>query len=519
MLSILLGIMFPDARASRPEPNHGDMSENPDLETGFLEQLGQRVRNMRALRGMSRKVLAKVSGISERYIAQLESGKGNVSIVLLRRVSDAMGAHLEDLIPVTEPSPDWPVVRDLLRKATPNQIAQAKDVLAGQGATAQRRMSFAGIALIGLRGAGKSTLGKMLAKKIGWSFVELNKEIEAQNGLSVAEIIALYGQEGFRRMEQAALGQLLARNELMVLATGGGIVSEPLTFDLILSSFYTIWVKAEPEEHMARVRGQGDLRPMADDRSAMAELRTILRSREPLYARASAVVDTAGLSVDAAAARLIEAVAPVLQTRCACVRAAQRGVLSGQALIASISRGSTSHASALFPGVTHQRNRPFKILAEFLANLFGEFIPLFRRDGLGRNGRAAISRPVVVCDHAVKIDPPPVIVTGCRFIPCDDLGDDRSQLLKIGELRLAQFDGHLPYHGDHGSSGGNYIAGAPGVKNCPQPRGVEPENTLVHVASPVEHPCQTKQNRRRIGGGVAPDLVEHAVVLVARRLL
>ena len=288
------------------------MTETPDPETGFLEQLGQRVRTMRALRGMSRKVLAKVSGISERYIAQLESGKGNVSIVLLRRVSNAMGAPLEDLIPAAEPSPDWPVIRDLLRKATPNQIAQARDVLAGQGGSAQRRTSFAGIALIGLRGAGKSTLGKLLAKKIGWSFVELNKEIEAQNGLSVAEIIALYGQEGFRRMEQAALDQLLARKELMVLATGGGIVSEPLTFDLILSSFYTIWVKAEPEEHMARVRRQGDLRPMADDRSAMAELRTILKSREPLYARASATVDTAGLSVDAAAARLSEAVAPVL---------------------------------------------------------------------------------------------------------------------------------------------------------------------------------------------------------------
>jgi XRE family aerobic/anaerobic benzoate catabolism transcriptional regulator len=290
------------------------MTEDLDPETGFLEQLGQRVRTMRALRGMSRKVLAKVSGISERYIAQLESGKGNVSIVLLRRVSNAMGAHLEDLIPATEPAPDWPVLRDLLRKATPNQIAQAKEVLSGNGASAQRRMAFAGIALIGLRGAGKSTLGKMLAKKIGWSFVELNKEIEAQNGLSVAEIIALYGQEGFRRMEQAALGQLLARKELMVLATGGGIVSEPLTFDLILSSFYTIWLKAEPEEHMARVRRQGDLRPMADDRSAMAELRTILRSREPLYARASAVVDTAGLTVDNAAARLSDAVAPVLQS-------------------------------------------------------------------------------------------------------------------------------------------------------------------------------------------------------------
>jgi XRE family aerobic/anaerobic benzoate catabolism transcriptional regulator len=289
------------------------MTEQPDPESAFLEQLGQRVRTMRALRGMSRKVLAKVSGISERYIAQLESGKGNVSIVLLRRVSGAMGAHLEDLIPIGEPSPDWPVIRDLLRQATPNQIAQAKDILSGQSASAHRRMSFSGIALIGLRGAGKSTLGKMLAKTIGWDFVELNKEIEAQNGLSVAEIIALYGQEGFRRMEQAALTALLARKELMVLATGGGIVSEPLTFDLILTSFYTIWVKAKPEEHMARVRRQGDLRPMADDRSAMAELRTILKSREPLYARANAVVDTAGLSVDAAAARLSEAVAPVLK--------------------------------------------------------------------------------------------------------------------------------------------------------------------------------------------------------------
>jgi XRE family aerobic/anaerobic benzoate catabolism transcriptional regulator len=267
---------------------------------------------MRALRGMSRKVLAKVSGISERYIAQLESGKGNVSIVLLRRVSNAMGAHLEDLIPAADPAPDWQVFRDLLRKATPSQIAQAKDVLAGHGATAHRA-SFAGIALIGLRGAGKSTLGKVLAKKIGWNFVELNKEIEAQNGLSIAEIIALYGQEGFRRMEQNALNQLLAQKEPMVLATGGGIVSEPLTFDLILSSFYTIWLKAEPEEHMGRVRRQGDLRPMADDRSAMTELRNILVSREPLYARASATVDTAGLSVDAAAARLIDTVRPVLQ--------------------------------------------------------------------------------------------------------------------------------------------------------------------------------------------------------------
>jgi len=290
------------------------MSDANDPESDFLEQLGQRVRTLRSLHGMSRKVLAKVSGISERYIAQLESGKGNVSIVLLRRVSNAIGAPLEDLIPINDPAPDWQVIRDLLRKASPGQIAQAKEILSSSSTSAQRRPAFSGIALIGLRGAGKSTLGKLLAKTIGWNFVELNKEIERQNGLSVSEIINLYGQEGFRRMEQAALAQLLARKELMVLATGGGIVSEPLTFDLILKSFYTIWLKAEPEEHMARVRRQGDLRPMADDRSAMAELRNILKSREPLYARANAVVDTAGLSVDAAAARLSDAVAPVIES-------------------------------------------------------------------------------------------------------------------------------------------------------------------------------------------------------------
>jgi XRE family aerobic/anaerobic benzoate catabolism transcriptional regulator len=290
------------------------MSDDSNPEQAFLEQLGQRVRTMRALRGMSRKVLARVSGISERYIAQLESGKGNVSIMLLRRVSNAMGAHLEDLIPSGDPAPDWQVIRDLLRKASPHQIAQAKDLLAGAGGAAHR-VSFSGIALIGLRGAGKSTLGRILANKIGWNFVELNKEIERDNGLSVAEIINLYGQEGFRRLEQAAVQRLLARKELMVLATGGGIVSEPLTFDLILSSFYTIWLKAEPQEHMTRVRRQGDLRPMADDRSAMAELRNILRTRQPLYARAAAVVDTAGLSVDAAAARLIDTVRPVLQNQ------------------------------------------------------------------------------------------------------------------------------------------------------------------------------------------------------------
>jgi len=289
-------------------------SDSALQEEKFLQELGQRVRTTRGLRGMSRKVLARVSGISERYIAQLESGLGNVSIVLLRRIAHALAIPLDDLIPTPDTAPDWPLLRDLLRQATPEQIAQAKEILTGKSGArpAARRNGVSRIALIGLRGAGKSTLGRLLAERIGWDFVELNKEIERENGLSVAEIIALYGQEGFRRMEQAALARLLARDKPFVLATGGGIVSEPLTFDLILSSFFTVWLRAEPEEHMMRVRRQGDLRPMADDRSAMQELRTILLSREPLYSRASATVDTAGLSIKDAAARLIDTVAPLI---------------------------------------------------------------------------------------------------------------------------------------------------------------------------------------------------------------
>jgi XRE family aerobic/anaerobic benzoate catabolism transcriptional regulator len=283
------------------------MAKAEDPEDAFLAELGERVRKMRALRGMSRKVLSKVSGLSQRYIAQLESGEGNVSIILLRRVSNAMGAKLEDLIPAAGSTPDWPIIRESLRGATKEQIAEVKRVLSDKRGTTWGSSSPR-VALIGLRGAGKSTLGRIVAERLGWSFVELNRKIEEQNGLKIAEILALYGQEGYRRLEQTALRRLIEQPGPMVLATGGGIVAEPLTFDLVLSSFFTIWLKAKPEEHMRRVREQGDLRPMGDDRSAMRELRAILVSREPLYARARVVVDTAGVNVETAAKRLMNAI-------------------------------------------------------------------------------------------------------------------------------------------------------------------------------------------------------------------
>ncbi len=213
------------------------MRSRPTDEQDFLAELGRRVRHVRALRGMSRKVLARVSGISERYIAQLESGNGNVSIKLLRRVSAAMGTRIEDLIIDDTAPSDWPVFRDLIRTAASAQIAQARAILSGAAPASSAQPDRAGIdrvALIGLRGAGKSTLGRIVAERLGFAFVELNREIERAHGLSLAEILALYGQEGYRRREQAALREVVARPGPMILATGGGIVAEPLTFDLLL---------------------------------------------------------------------------------------------------------------------------------------------------------------------------------------------------------------------------------------------------------------------------------------------
>jgi XRE family aerobic/anaerobic benzoate catabolism transcriptional regulator len=293
----------PVAEAAEVQPAIKDV----DLRDGdaFLLQLGQRVRDMRAVRGLSRKVLSRTSGISERYIAQLEAGQGNVSILLLRRVCAATGIRLEDL--VAEPgshNPDWLVLRDMIQTARPEQIQQARALLGGARPLQPVSGPPMRIALIGLRGAGKSTLGRRVAERLGWTFVELNKEIERANALSVPEIFAIYGQDGYRRFEQRSLQALIARPGPMILATGGGIVAEPLTFDLLLSSFFTIWLKAGPEEHMARVRAQGDLRPMSADRAAMQELRAILTSREGLYSRARGVVDTSGLTEDEAAKRL-----------------------------------------------------------------------------------------------------------------------------------------------------------------------------------------------------------------------
>lgn len=299
-----------DPTGAAPARLRGPRNRDDDVEA-YLIELGQRVRSMRAVRGMSRKVLAQASGVSERYIAQLESGQGNVSIVLLRRVAEATGAPLEDLVaePARQPQ-DWTLIRELLRKAAPSVVADVKALLGGRPVDRPRSAQIAvdRVALIGLRGAGKSTLGRMAAEKLGWRFVELNKEIEAEAGFSVGEVFSLYGQDGYRRYEAAALDRIIADPGPMILATGGGIVSEPVTFERLLSSFFTIWVKTSPAEHMSRVRKQGDLRPMGADKAAMAELITILQSREALYARARMSLDTTNATLEQSLAALLRTI-------------------------------------------------------------------------------------------------------------------------------------------------------------------------------------------------------------------
>lgn len=297
--------------ARRPATHSGGEQERPldalGADEGYLELLGRRVRSHRTRRGMTRKQLAHESGVSERYLAQLESGRGNASILLLRQIARAMAIPLERL--VTE-GPEREVEEELLlgliNRLRGDQVATAHALLAqhlGLADAGQRRRR---IALIGLRGAGKTTLGRALAERLALPFVELSKAMEAAAGMPMPEIVALGGQAMLRRLEQRTLEQVLAGHETLVLATGGGLVAEPASYDALLANCFTVWVTARPEEHMARVLAQGDRRPMADNPEAMEDLRRILAERQALYSKADRRLDTSGRNVGESLDRLLE---------------------------------------------------------------------------------------------------------------------------------------------------------------------------------------------------------------------
>ena len=262
--------------------------------------MGERVRSMRARRGMTRKALALAADVSERHLANLEYGEGNVSILLLMQVASALQASAAELLgDVTTQSSEWLLIRELLTNQDEATLRRARIALAEMlGTASKQRGQSCCVALIGLRGAGKSTLGQMLADDLGYPFVELSREIEKFAGCSVSEIQALYGQNAYRRYERRAVEESIQIYPEAVLATPGGLVSDAATFNLLLGHCTTVWLQADPEDHMGRVRAQGDLRPMAASAEAMEDLKNILKGRSAFYAKAQYRVNTSEQPLD-----------------------------------------------------------------------------------------------------------------------------------------------------------------------------------------------------------------------------
>ena len=286
-----------------------------DYKDPFLIALGERLKLLRARRGLTRKALAQLAEVSERHVANVESGVGNASIQFLRQLCAVLNCSLAEMTgDETTSTPDWLMIREVLRGRNEAELAQARTALADLFESPVSEISRRQrIALIRLRGAGKSSLGRLLAAQLHVPFIELSTQIEQLAGCGIAEIHALYGQNAYRRYEQRAIEDVVRHYPQAVIATPGGIVSEPATYKLLLSHCYTVWLKAEPEEHMDRVLAQGDKRPMSGNREAMEDLKRILESRTQFYSKADKTVDTSGLTSEQAYSQLIAQLQP-LQT-------------------------------------------------------------------------------------------------------------------------------------------------------------------------------------------------------------
>ena len=274
-------------------------AESDEHKNPFLVGLGERVRALRSRRGMTRKAVALAADVSERHLANLEYGIGNASILVLLQVAGALQCSLAELIgDVSTSSPEWLMIRELLEhrdEATLRRVRVSIGEMLGTGGGNAARSPR--VALVGLRGAGKSTLGRQLAEDLGFPFVELSREIEQFAGCSVAEIQALYGQNAYRRYERRALEEAIQIYPEAVIATPGGLVSDPATFNQLLAHCTTVWLKADPEDHMRRVQAQGDLRPMAASKEAMDDLKGILAGRAAFYSKAEFQLDTSAQSL------------------------------------------------------------------------------------------------------------------------------------------------------------------------------------------------------------------------------
>ena len=279
------------------EPSESETKRNP-----FLEALGERVRTLRSRQGMTRRAVALAADVSERHLANLEYGTGNVSVLVLLQVAQALQCSLAELLgDVTTTSPEWLLIRELLSKRSEADLRRARVQLSemfGEGGNAQERKNR--IALIGLRGAGKTSLGQRLADDMGFPFIELSREIEQFAGCQISEIHNLYGANAYRRYERRALEEAIQIYPEVVIATPGGLVSDSANFNLLLSHCTTVWLQADAADHMGRVAAQGDMRPMAASREAMEDLKRILEGRSAFYSKADLAINTSGRSEDQA---------------------------------------------------------------------------------------------------------------------------------------------------------------------------------------------------------------------------
>lgn len=280
----------------------------------FGAEVGRLIRLGRAKRGMTRRQLAQDSGASERYLAQIEAGTGNPSIIVMRSIADALDVPIVELLPRSRArAADFGRIADILERVPPAELPAIADMIERRVERTAANDRAQRIALVGLRGAGKSTLGRMLAAKLGCSFIELNRAVEQDYGASLPMLIEMSGLAGLRRHERASLERVIAGHETAVIATAGGIVSSPETYSLLLRRTHTVWLSARPEEHMSRVMKQGDFRPMAKNRQAMSDLLAILDARRADYARAEATLNTAGATPEQSLAKLNKIVTPWLK--------------------------------------------------------------------------------------------------------------------------------------------------------------------------------------------------------------
>jgi XRE family transcriptional regulator, aerobic/anaerobic benzoate catabolism transcriptional regulator len=292
----------------RPSSRRNETRRTDPQDVAYLHTLADKIRDARAQRGMTRNALAADSGVSLRFLAQLEGGQGNPSVLVLRRIASAMGFPPDDLLS-NDPAPaiDRILLTQMLKRLSDDEIAKARRLLTQHlGLDALSEVKKPYVTLIGLRGAGKTTLGRRLAKHRGVPFFELDREVEREYGATIGEILQLHGQPGYRRFERESLQAVLATNPAAIIETGGGLAADPETLPLLLEHSLAVWVRASPEEHMQRVIDQGDLRPMARSREAMRELKDILKAREPFYRQAHLHLLTSGRTADQSFEELLD---------------------------------------------------------------------------------------------------------------------------------------------------------------------------------------------------------------------